>query len=179
MIFETERLILRPWENEDAFELYRHAKNQNVALICGWKPHVDVDNSLFVIKNFLSNDNTFAIVLKETKKPIGSIGLFNPNDELVGENEIEIGYWIGEEYWGNGFVPEAVNELLKYCFEELGYQKVWAGYFEGNLKSKRVVEKCGFEYFCTDNNFECKQLGEIKKLHRYIINKSSWLINKY
>lgn len=60
--------------------------------------------------------------------------------------EAEIGYWIGKPYWGQGLSPEAVKALLPRCFNELGIDIVWCGYYEGNDRSKRVVEKCGFIY---------------------------------
>ena len=57
------------------------------------------------------------------------------------ENEAEIGYWIGRPYWGQGLIPEAVRCLLKRCFEDLGMTAVWCGYYDGNTKSRRVMEK--------------------------------------
>lgn len=62
------------------------------------------------------------------------------------DDECWMGYWPGKPFWGQGIMPEAVKEMLRYVFEDLGMQKVWIGYYEGNTKSKRVQEKCGFRY---------------------------------
>ena len=53
----------------------------------------------------------------------------------IGDDEAEIGFWIGEDYWNKGLMSEAVNAILKYIFEDLNYKKVWCGYYKGNEKS--------------------------------------------
>ena len=56
------------------------------------------------------------------------------------DDECELGYWIGKPFWGQGLIPEAAKELLRYAFEDLGMRAVWCGYYEGNEKSRRVQE---------------------------------------
>ena len=75
MVFETERLILRPWEEKDAKSLYKYAKDPKVGPIAGWPVHTSVENSLEIIKNVLSEDETYAVCLKDDNVAIGSIGL--------------------------------------------------------------------------------------------------------
>ena len=75
MILETERLILRPWEESDANDLFQYASNPEVGPIAGWPVHTSIENSKEIIKNVLSAPETYAVVLKETMKPVGSIGL--------------------------------------------------------------------------------------------------------
>lgn len=62
MIFETKRLILRPWRESDAEELYKYAKSSDVGPIAGWPIHTSAQNSKEIIKNVLSADGTFAVV---------------------------------------------------------------------------------------------------------------------
>ena len=150
MNLETERLVLRPWREDDAEELYRYACDPDVGPNAGWAVHTDVENSREIIRNILSAEGTFAVVLKETGLPVGSIGIMTDKKAGFGEDEREIGYWLGKPYWGRGLIPEAVNECLRYCFEELGCSRVWCRYYDGNLKSKRVQEKCGFRYHHTE-----------------------------
>ena len=91
----------------------------------------------------------FAVILKERPdEPVGSIGVFPTEAPEIG-SEPEIGYWIGRPFWGQGLIPEAVRELLRYCFEDKGAQRVWCSHYAGNEKSKRVIEKCGFSYQLT------------------------------
>ena len=146
MTLETKRLLLRPWEESDAESCYRYASDPFVGSIAGWPVHTSVENSREIIKTVLSKPDTFAVVLKE--KPdevVGSVGVFS-TDAPGAAGESEIGYWIGRPFWGRGLIPEAVRELLRYCFEEKGAQRVWCSHYIGNEKSKRVIEKCGFSY---------------------------------
>ena len=75
MILETKRLILRPWQESDAEELYRHASDPQVGPAAGWPPHTSVENSRDVIRNILSHEANRAVVLKETGEVIGSVGV--------------------------------------------------------------------------------------------------------
>ena len=61
-------------------------------------------------------------------------------------DEGEIGYWLGEPFWGQGLIPEATKRLIRYAFEDCHLKKLWCGSFEGNHNSRRVQEKCGFHY---------------------------------
>ena len=76
-----------------------------------------------------------------------SAGVF-PTAIPVGKGEPEIGYWIAHPYWGQGLVPEAVEELLRWQFQEMGAQRVWCAHSPENEKSRRVQEKCGFRHVC-------------------------------
>ena len=146
MEFTTKRLILRPWLETDAESLYEYAKNPEVGPIAGWPVHTSVDNSREIIRNVLAVPENYAICLKEDNKAIGNIGLIfkDSTDMTDKDDECELGYWTGKPFWGNGYVPEAVNELLQHGFGNLGMTKIWCGYYDGNTKSKRVQEKCGF-----------------------------------
>lgn len=177
MILETKRLILRPWSESDAQSLYEFAKDPRVGPIAGWPVHTSVENSRQIIREVLSANETYAIVQKGEEKAIGSIGLMmgEKSNLSIGENEAEIGYWIGVPYWGRGMVPEAANALLKYAFERIGISKMWCGYFEGNEKSKRVQEKCGFRYHHTEAQKEWPLMHDVRTEHITCITKEQWL----
>ena len=146
MTLETARLLLRPWRESDAESCYRYASDPLIGPIAGWPVHTSVENSREIIRTVLSAPDTFAVVLKEKpSEAIGSAGVF-PTDVAEATGEPEIGYWIGRPFWGQGLIPEAVRELLQYCFEEKCAQRVWCAHYAGNEKSKRVIEKCGFSY---------------------------------
>lgn len=176
MIFETKRLILRPWAEEDANSLYKYASDPRIGPSAGWQAHTSVENSLEIIKSVLSALETYAIVDKKSNEPIGGIGLMigkSANLQLP-ENEGEIGYWIGVPYWGQGLVPEAVKEIMRHAFEDLKLKKVWCGYFEGNIKSKRVQEKCGFIYGYTMENIYWERLNKTVTEHISCVTEDRW-----
>ncbi|MGN1147250.1 MAG: GNAT family N-acetyltransferase [Lachnospiraceae bacterium] len=176
MTLETERLILRPWEESDAEDLYEYAKNPEVGPIAGWPVHTSVENSREIIRGVLSEPETYAVVLKGENKAVGSIGLMIGASSNIGipDTEGEIGYWIGVPFWGQGLIPEAVRELMRYGFEDLHLEKLWCGYFEGNTKSRRVQEKCGFRYHHTNENICWKLMGDIRTEHFSCITREEW-----
>jgi len=164
----TERLILRPWAESDAEDLYEYAKDPEIGPIAGWPVHTSVENSREIIRDVLSAEETYAVCLKEDNKPIGSIGLTIGGAEISGlglpDTEAEIGYWLGKPFWGRGLIPEACREIIRHGFEDLKLEKLWCGYFDGNGKSKRVQEKCGFVYHHSKDTF-CAAMNETRKEH--------------
>ena len=176
MKFETERLILRPWKDSDAEDLYLYAKDPNVGPIAGWPVHTSVENSLEIIHGVLSAPETYAVILKETGRAVGSVGIMFKNNcsAPVGDNEAEIGYWIGVPYWGRGLIPEAVRFLIARCFNDLKCAGVWCGYYDGNEKSKRVQEKCGFVYHHTCEN-ALSPMGDRRTEHFTYIKREDFI----
>lgn len=174
MTLETKRLILRPWKESDAEECYKYAKDPLVGPAAGWPEHTSVENSRQVLRDVLMVPETYAIVLKKTGLPIGSIGLHH-NDLASKDDEAELGYWIGVPYWGQGLVPEAARELLRHAFEDLKLERVWCGYYDGNTKSKRVQEKLGFKHQWTTENVPVPQMGETRKGHVNLMPKEEWV----
>ena len=174
-MLETKRLILRPWREEDAEMLYKYAKDPEIGPPAGWPPHTGVENSREIIRDVLSAPETYAVCLKDDS-PIGSIGLMMKNVTTMTDRdgECELGYWIAKPYWGQGLIPEAAGELLRYAFEELKMGAVWCGYYEGNEKSRRVQEKLGFVYRYTTENLDVKQLGEKRTGHTNLLTKRRW-----
>lgn len=173
---ETERLTLRPWEDADAEELFRYAKDPQIGPIAGWPPHTSVENSRGIIRDVLSAPETYAVVLKETNLPVGSIGLlFGEHANVpLGADEAEVGYWIGVPYWGRGLIPEAMREIQRHAFEDLGLDGLWCGYWDGNAKSKCVQEKCGFVHHHTEENVPCELMGDVRAEHFTYLSKNRW-----
>lgn len=175
-MIETERLILRPWRETEAPVLFRYAADPDIGSAAGWPPHTSVENSLEIIRTVFSAPETYAVVLKDTCEPVGSCGIMF-SDSLhsadMKQGEAEIGYWIGKPYWGQGLIPEAVRALLSRCFCDLALDAVWCGYYDGNTKSKRVCEKCGFRYHHTNNDI-ISPLGDKRTEHFYIITKDDY-----
>ena len=176
MVLETERLILRPWEERDAESLYEYAKDDRVGPIAGWPVHTSVENSLEVIKTVLSAPETYAVCLKEDHKAIGSIGLMVGKQSNIGlpELEGEIGYWIGVPFWGKGLIPEAAMEIIRYAFAEKNLETLWCGYFDGNEKSRRVQEKCGLSYHHTKRDIHWNIMDDIRTEHITRLTKEEW-----
>ena len=179
-MLETKRLILRKWEENDADDLYKYAKDPDVGPIAGWPPHTSVENSLNVIRYALNGQQCYAICEKDDMKAIGSIELkLNGHTDMTDrDDECELGYWLGKEFWGRGYMPEAATELIRYGFEELGMNIIWCGYYEGNHKSKRVQEKLGFSFHHKCENVEVPLMKETRVGYTNILRKEDWMKNR-
>ena len=173
MILQTERLILRPFTEADAEILYEYAKDDRVGPIAGWPPHTSVENTREVIRYILSAEETYAVCLREDDRAIGSIGLKIGAKSNIGlpDTEGEIGYWIGVPFWGRGLIPEATRALIRHAFDDLGLERLWCGYFDGNEKSKRVQEKCGFVYHHTNRDVPWRVMGDIRTEHITVLER--------
>ena len=146
MELQTKRLILRPWEDADAEAPYAYASDPDVGPAAGWPVHTSVKMSREVIRDVLQAPETYAVVLRETGEPMGSIGLVKPRlqDIKPSDHALELGYWIGKPYWGRGLIPEAARALIDHAFDDLGCDQLWCAFYEGNAKSARAQEKLGF-----------------------------------
>jgi len=138
--------IIRSWHEQDAASLTAHANNRKI-----WRnvrdafphPYREEDASGWIERASTEIPEThFAIVVDE--KAVGAIGLLLKDD--VYRRSAEIGYWLGEAYWGRGIVAEAVRALTDYAFENYDICRVYAGVFEWNTASMRVLEKAGYTF---------------------------------
>ncbi len=176
MIMETKRLILRRWKLTDAEDLYTWAKDPDVGPIAGWPPHQSVEESRAVIQNVFNGPEAYALSLKEDNRAIGAVELKlrGHTDMTDREDECELGYWLAKPYWGQGLMTEAVREILRHAFEDLGMRKVWVGYYEGNERSRRVQEKSGFRYQWKSERVEVPLMQEYRIGHVSMMTKEDW-----
>ena len=177
MRLETERLILRRWEEADAESLYQYAKDPDVGPAAGWPPHKSVADSLNVIRNVFAGAECYAICERDNNRAIGAIELkLNGHTDMTErDDECELGYWLGKPFWGKGYVPEAAKALLRRGFETLGIAVIWCGYYDGNAKSKRVQEKLGFVYHHSCDAVPVPLMDEIRVGHTNVMTREHWL----
>ena len=176
MNLETDRLQLRPWVAADAEALFEYAKDPAIGPVAGWPPHKSVEESLNVIQTVFCGSECYAICEKGSQKAIGAIELklSGHTDMTEQDDECELGYWLGKPFWGRGYMPEAVRELLRHGFETLGMTTIWCGYYDGNEKSKRVQEKVGFVYHHTCEEVPVPLMNEIRIGHTNYMTKQQW-----
>lgn len=172
---ETPRLILRPWRETDAESLYEYAKDPLVGPIAGWPVHTSVEDSRGIIRDILSADETYAVALRETGRAAGSVGLMRgeAGNLVLQPDQAEVGYWIGRPFWGRGLITEATRELIRLAFDDLGIRTLWCGWFEGNDKSRRVSEKCGFSYVGSEEKY-WPQIDRTIVRHISRLTKEEW-----
>ncbi|MCH5156824.1 MAG: GNAT family N-acetyltransferase [Clostridiales bacterium] len=149
VVIKTERLILRPWKDSDLQDFYEYASVDGVGQMAGWLPHKDIEESRQIMNRFISEKKTFA--LEFNGKVIGSLGIEEYSEKEMPEYSDklgrEIGYVLSKAYWGQGLMPEAVQAVVKYLFEQVRVDFIACGHFTDNHQSMRVQEKCGFVHY--------------------------------
>ena len=176
MILYTKRLTLRPWEPRDDEAMNLYCRDPEVGPPAGWPPHRSMEESRGIVKMLMACPEAYAICLQGTDGPIGCIDLKlkDRTDLTDRDDECEMGYWLGKPFWGRGIMPEAAREMLCHAFQDLGMQKVWCAYYDGNEKSKRVQEKVGFRYQWTTEGVDVPLLGEKRTGHVNSMTKEEW-----
>ena len=135
---------LRKWSEADLDNLVKYANNQNVAkwLTNGFPhPYTYEDGKAYL--SMIVNDNpTKVFAIEVNGEAVGSIGIFPQTD--IHEKNAEIGYWLAEEYWGNGIMTQAIREIVEYGFSTFEIVRIFARPCSTNLKSQRELQKAGF-----------------------------------
>ena len=115
--------------------------------------------------------------MKDSKALAGSIGSSTDDDANIGllDNDGEIGFWIGPEYWGNGYATEALRSMVDRAFGKRHVQDLWCCHLAGNKGSRRVQEKCGFTFHPRDEDCYLEQLESVVIARFTKLEKASWL----
>ena len=144
---ETERLILRYLDKNDKEAIFNNINHDKEVLkyfIDKYCETVDEMRTDSLVDGFIKNEKyILAITLKETNEVIGLMLECSEPNQIF--NNIELGYAIGKKHWNKGYVTEALQEMIKFEFSR-GIHKVITSYFEENIASKRVMEKCHMQY---------------------------------
>lgn len=173
---KTKRLILRPFMMSDLNDFYEYAKVPGVGEKAGWPHHTSIEESKVILEMFIKKQETFAIVLKDANKVIGSVGLHERAfDEFDNQfKQRELGYVLSKDYWGQGLMSEAVKAVIDYAFVTLKLDRLTVSHFVENAPSKRVIEKAGFT-FVKQGKYYASQLKKEFDDLQYVMLKEDYL----
>ena len=147
--FETQRLRLRPWRKEDLEDFHRYCKDPEVGPNAGWKPHESLEESWSILKGWLTpteEDEIWCVEEKASGKAVGSIGLHG-EDRRPGVPACKmLGYVLARPCWGKGYMTEAVAPIIDHAFRREKLRLLSVNHFTFNDRSRRVIEKSGFQY---------------------------------
>ncbi len=149
VLLETDRLILRKFVIEDSEAMYNNwASEDEVTKFLTWPTHSDVEVTKAVLSSWIADYNkadfyNWAIELKEIGEVIGNISVVHVKENI---ECAEFGYCMGTKWWGLGIMPEAGKEVVRYLFEEVGFNRIAATHAKNNPKSGRVMQKIGMTY---------------------------------
>lgn len=155
---ETERLILRKLMLADAPNIQEQANNPLLAqnMISIPYPYPDGAAEQFLREVALPDweagkEYIFAMIRRADDTFMGVIGI-----ELQGNDRAEVGYWVGEVFWGNGYATEALKRVIQFGFEEMHLHRIQAMYFSFNPASRRVMDKAGMTFEGVLRDYLCK-----------------------
>lgn len=161
-LLATERLTLRRFEIEDAANMYYNwASDAQVTRYLKWQPHKDVEETEAVLRQWVSEYEKedfyrWAIELNETEQPIGVIGASGIDEDA---QSVEVSWCLGRKYWNQGYTSEALAEVMRFFFEDVGMNRVWGAHNTANVNSGKVMEKCGMTYEGTLRQFRRDNSG--------------------
>ena len=173
MNMTDNNITIREFRDSDLKELAEHCNNKKVwDNLRDYIPYPYTENDAKEFIDFCKSENpqqTFAIEFNE--RFAGCIGLVKQSD--IYRLTAEIGYWIGEPYWGNGIATKAVKLITEYGFNKLKLIRIYSGVFDYNKGSQRVLEKAGFKLECIFEKSLFKN-NRIYDEYRYgLINKNA------
>lgn len=172
---ETPRLVLRRFVSTDAPMMFCNwASSEAVTRYVTWFAHRDVQETQGIVDRWVGQYEEphryqWAIVLKETNEPIGSIGVVRMDADA---ESCEIGYCIGEAYWSKGITSEALQAVLHFLFEQVGFHRVAARHDIRNPRSGKVMKRCGMTYEGTCRDIGFTKEGDRLTLCLYAVLKS-------
>jgi RimJ/RimL family protein N-acetyltransferase len=169
-VLETERLVLRAPRPGDAKAVAMLAGDRRIAENTTRIPHpyTLTDAVDFIATaNGRESEATFAVTTADGTL-IGMCGF-----DFRGEPASEIGYWLGVPYWGNGYATEAARAVIDYAFNDLGYDVLVAGARVTNPASRRVLEKCGFQWTGV-GLYRIRAIASSAPIDRYRLDRGLW-----
>jgi [ribosomal protein S5]-alanine N-acetyltransferase len=147
----TNRLSLRPLQNEDAQMIWPYVSDPAISKDMSWLPHSNIDETQAFIDNTLVNMKlgkciTWCIFMNGSFCGIFSlIGILRQHRSLV-YNRAELAYWVGPEFQGKGIMTEAGTRIIDFAFNELGLHKLVVGHHINNEHSRKLILRLGFKY---------------------------------
>ncbi|QMS85741.1 GNAT family N-acetyltransferase [Candidatus Xianfuyuplasma coldseepsis] len=143
--FNTERLLLRELQQQDANDIYEYCSMKDVIDMIGMRLHSSIEITYKYISHEQKKSETLAIVNRKLNKVIGTVSLRKQYNDSNLDIRL-ISCIINPKYWGKGYAPEAIQQIIMYAFEELNVHKLLGGHYSFNLQSSAVNRKLGFVY---------------------------------
>jgi RimJ/RimL family protein N-acetyltransferase len=169
-LIETERLLLRAPRTEDAKTIAILVNDRRIAENTLRIPHPYgiADAQRFITGTNAGSGETVFLIVRRDATVLGACGLAKRVPESA-----ELGYWLAFAFWGNGYATEAAGAVIDYAFEDLGYEMLHAGARVSNLASRRVLEKCGFEWTGVELH-RIRSLASSAPFDRFRLGRSQW-----
>lgn len=164
------RVRLRKFTMDDCADILEYGSDAQTLKYLDWVGVSTIEDVKQSITTYYEvTPGVYAIELKDRKKCIGAIDL-RPE---WGHEKSRFGYVLNRNYWGNGYMTEALSAVLRFCFDELELNRVESCHYVGNEGSGRVMEKCGMKREGIGIQ-ECKVKGVFHDVVHYGITRQQW-----
>ena len=162
----TDNLVIKKPSEKHLNSLIKELNNWNISKWLIEVPYpYSIDDAKYWVKKTKQDEYSFNIYLKN--KLIGGVSLSNQREN----SKWELGYWIGEEYWGNGYAIEACENLISYFFSNTNNSIIYASHMKDNIKSKKIIIKLGFKLVSSGKKFSISRNEMVEDLN-YELRKS-------
>lgn len=175
-MIEDKKIYLRNFVDSDTQVLYRWGRDERLHKLAGFNQFQNISQARQAAQQYASRPYSYAICLKKNHQVIGLIELYERGMDINSGllKTKEIGFLIDADYEGQGLMTDALRLILNYAFKELNQVEIWAGSFENNIRSQKLLEKVGFHYVYS---YDMSQISEIfsYKEKYYLLKKTEWL----
>jgi RimJ/RimL family protein N-acetyltransferase len=168
-ILETERLVLRRPTLADVKAITHLANDRRIAENTRRLPHpYSQDHAMEFVRALANGDRETVFLIENNHTPVGMVGVDWREPETP-----ELGYWLGVDYWGQGFGTEAARAVIDFTFEEFDTEQLVSGARVANPASRNILEKCGFQWNGVElHRFEA--LGSSAPVDRFRLSRGVW-----
>ena len=168
--------VLRPWNPDDSLSLVKYGNNWNIArYLANIFPYPYTEDSAKTFIRFANADKPIHIFAIEVNgEAIGGIGV-HPQTDIM-EKNAELGYWLGEPFWGKGIISRAVRQMVNFAFDTYPIDRVYATVFAANIASQRVLEKNSFQLEASIEKLFWKN-EEYQDGLIYAVRRDKWMKN--
>ena len=174
VILHTDRLTLRNWTPSDLDDLYALTSQDGVGQMCGWYPHTCKDEAQIMLDQLIDGRTSFAIIFEN--RAVGILGIPRYNEtafpQFSSMKGRELYFILSKDLWGRGLMPEAVKEIIRFLFEDIGLDVIFCGHFVINERSARLQEKLGF-HLCGYTEYHTK-MGTTEKNRVNYMTREEW-----
>ena len=165
--------ILRPWKASDINSLIKYANNWNIAKnLTNQFPHpYTIQDGKAFIEYATKDEPIHLFAIEVNQEAVGGIGIHPQSDIFI--KNAEIGYWLGEPFWGHGIVSKAIKQIIQFGFSTFDIERIFARPYGTNFASQKILEKNNFLLEGRYNNILYKN-GEYLDELIYAIRRSNW-----
>ena len=165
--------ILRPWKASDINSLIKYANNWNIAKnLTNQCPHpYTIQDGKAFIEYATKDEPIHIFAIEVNQEAVGGIGIHPQSDIFI--KNAEIGYWLGEPFWGHGIVSKAIKQIIQFGFSTFDIERIFARPYGTNFASQKILEKNNFLLEGRYNNILYKN-GEYLDELIYAIRRSNW-----